>query len=159
MTTTVSNRLAVLVATWFGCGYAPVAPGTAGSIAALGIAALLVLRAGWRAWEFWILAAAAIPLAVWAADVTARVTGKKDPQLVVVDEVVGQWLALAGATALNWKSYIGAFVLFRLFDIWKPPPVRHLEALPGGKGIVADDVMAGLYAALVLFIAGWFNLY
>ncbi len=56
----------------------------------------------------------------------------KDPGLVVVDEVVGQWLALAGARTLNWKSYLGAFLLFRLFDIWKPPPVRQLEVLPGG---------------------------
>jgi phosphatidylglycerophosphatase A len=66
---------------------------------------------------------------------------------------------LAGALPLNWKSYLGAFLLFRLFDIWKPVPVRQLEALPGGLGIVADDVMAGVYAALVLFLAGCFNLY
>ncbi len=77
---------------------------------------------------------------------------------MVVDEVVGQWLTLAGARTLNWKSYLAAFLLFRLFDIWKPPPVRQLEALPGGVGIVADDLMAGLYAALVLFAAGCFNL-
>ena len=67
--------------------------------------------------------------------------------------------ALAGARRYNWESYLAAFVLFRLFDIWKPPPVRQLEALPGGLGINADDVMAGIYAALVLFLAGWFNLY
>ena len=78
---------------------------------------------------------------------------------MVVDEVVGQWLTLAGARTLNWKSYLAAFLLFRLFDIWKPPPVRQLESLPGGVGIVADDLMAGLYAALVLFVAGCFNLY
>ena len=64
-----------------------------------------------------------------------------------------------GARTLNWKSYLAAFALFRLFDIWKPPPVRQLEALPGGLGINVDDVMAGVYAALVLFAAGWFNLY
>ena len=77
----------------------------------------------------------------------------------MVDEVLGQWITLAGATALNWKSWLAAFCLFRLFDIWKPPPVRQLEALPGGTGIVADDVMAGVYGALVLFLRGWFNLY
>ena len=60
---------------------------------------------------------------------------------------------------LNLTSWIAAFVLFRLFDIWKPPPIRQLEALPGGAGIVADDLMAGIYAALVLFAAGCFNLY
>ena len=78
---------------------------------------------------------------------------------MVVDEVVGQWIALAGATALNWKSLAAGFVLFRLFDIWKPWPVNRLEDLHGGVGIVADDAMAGFYAAVVLFIAGCFNLY
>jgi phosphatidylglycerophosphatase A len=79
--------------------------------------------------------------------------------MVVVDEVIGQWLTLTGMASVNWKAYLGAFVLFRLFDVWKPVPIRQLEALPGGVGIVADDVMAGVYAALVLFLAGCFNLY
>jgi len=76
-----------------------------------------------------------------------------------VDEAIGQWVTLAGATAFNWKSWLAAFLLFRFFDIVKPPPVRQLEALPGGLGIVADDVAAGLLGALVLFAAGCFNLY
>ena len=88
-----------------------------------------------------------------------RISCPLHPRLVVVDEVLGQWLALAGARPLNLKSWLGAFVLFRLFDIWKPPPVRQLEVLPRGTGIVADDLMAGAYAALVLFVAGCFNLY
>ena len=153
------NKLAVLLATWFGAGYAPKAPGTAGSAAAVVIAILLARYAGWQPWHFAILAVASLAPAIWAADVTARVTGKKDPGIVVVDEVVGQWLAFTGALSLNWKTYLGAFLLFRLFDIWKPVPVRQLERLPGGVGIVADDVMAGVYAALVLFLAGCFNLY
>ena len=78
---------------------------------------------------------------------------------MVVDEVVGQWIALAGAASFNWKSWLGAFVLFRLFDIWKPPPARQLDRIPGGVGIVFDDVASGIYAALVLWAAGWFNLY
>ena len=159
MTTTVGNRIALAVATWFGCGYAPVAPGTAGSAAAVAIGMLFAASPGWKAWHFALLAAALLPLSIWAAGVTARAYGKKDPGLVVVDEVVGQWFALAGASTLNWKSYLGAFVLFRLLDVWKPPPARRLERLPAGTGIVADDVMAGAYAALVLFIAGCFNLY
>jgi phosphatidylglycerophosphatase A len=96
--------------------------------------------------------------AIWAAGVTARESGLKDPQIVVVDEVVGQWITLAGAARLDWAHWIAALVLFRAFDIWKPPPVRQLEHLPGGTGIVLDDVMAGVYAALVLYAAGWFNL-
>ena len=100
----------------------------------------------------------AIP-GTWAADVTAREIGRKDPGLVVVDEVVGQWITLAGAMTLNWKAWLAAFIPFRLFDIWKPPPVRQLERLPGGIGIVADDAMAGIYGAVVLFAMGWVHLY
>ena len=84
---------------------------------------------------------------------------QKDPSRVVIDEVAGQWLTLAGAASYNWKSWLAAFFLFRLFDIWKPFPARQTEAFPGGFGIVADDVVAGIYAAVVLAVAGWFNLY
>ena len=77
---------------------------------------------------------------------------------VVIDEVLGQWVALAGMPAFTPAACIGAFALFRLFDIWKPWPVRELESLPEGWGSNADDLMAGIYAALVLFVAGWFNL-
>jgi phosphatidylglycerophosphatase A len=155
----LKTRLALQLATWFGCGYSPVAPGTAGSLAALAIGILLHEYAGFTGWHFLVLAAVLFVPATWAATTTARVKNLKDPQIVVVDEVLGQWIALAGAVTLNWKSYLAAFALFRLFDIWKPPPVRQLEALPGGLGINADDVMAGAYAALVLFLAGCFNLY
>jgi phosphatidylglycerophosphatase A len=148
------RKLAIVLATFFGAGYSPVAPGTAGSLAAIAIAIALRLPP----WQYAILAAALFLPAVWAADVTARTLKKKDPGLVVVDEVIGQWIALAGAPALTWRAYLAAFILFRLFDIWKPPPVRQLEALPGGWGINADDVMAGIYAALALWLAGWFGL-
>jgi phosphatidylglycerophosphatase A len=160
----LKHAAAFALATVFGCGYAPVAPGTAGSLAAVGIAWLLDRYCGFRPLDFlWLAAAITIP-AMWAADVAARAANKKDPGFVVIDEVAGLWGTLsgagfAGASHLNWKSWIAAFVLFRLFDIWKPPPVRQLERLPGGIGIVADDLMAGVYGALVLFAAGWFNLY
>jgi phosphatidylglycerophosphatase A len=153
------DNLAIWIATWFGCGYSPAAPGTAGSLAALSIGILLHEYAGFAGWHFLVLAALLFVPATWAATVTAQVKQLKDPQIVVVDEVLGQWIALAGARTLNWKSYLAAFALFRLFDIWKPPPVRQLESLPGGLGINLDDVMAGVYAALVLFAAGCFNLY
>jgi phosphatidylglycerophosphatase A len=152
-------KAANLISTWFGCGYAPIAPGTAGSLAAILIAWLLVTYAGWQPLWFGALALAATAPAIWAAGVTAEALSLNDPGVVVVDEVVGQWLALAGARPLNVKSWIGAFLLFRLFDIWKPVPARQLEKLPGGVGIVADDLMAGVYAALVLSVAGCFNLY
>src|SRR5262249_23499888 len=97
--------------------------------------------------------------AVWASGITAEVKKQEDPSCVVVDEVIGQWITLAGAHPLEIKSLIAGFVLFRLFDIWKPWPVRNLEALAGGWGINADDAMAGVYGAAVLFLAGWFGLY
>jgi len=153
------NAAARVISTWFCCGYAPVGPGTAGSLAAIIIAWLLHEYAGLPPVAFVILAAVLAIPGTWAADVTARELGKKDPGMVVVDEVVGQWITLAGATQLNWKSWLAAFVLFRLFDIWKPPPVRQLEKLPGGIGIVADDAMAGIYGAMVLFAAGRLHLY
>ncbi|MBI4874822.1 MAG: phosphatidylglycerophosphatase A [Acidobacteria bacterium] len=153
------NKLAFAIGTWFGCGYAPAARGTWGALAALVPAWLLVRYAGWLPWHFGLLAWAFLPVAIWAASRVARAVGKKDPSLVVVDEVVGQWMTLAGAAAWNWKSVLAAFVLFRLFDIWKPAPVRQLERLPGGIGINADDMMAGLYGALVLWAGGCFNLY
>jgi phosphatidylglycerophosphatase A len=154
-----ANKFARRLATWFGCGYSPFAPGTAGSAAAIAIAILLERFARFGRVEFALLAAALFLPAVWAANQTARAAKLKDPSIVVVDEVIGQWISLAGARTFNWKSFLAAFVLFRLFDIWKPPPVRQLEALPGGWGINADDAMAGVLAALVLFLAGWFNLY
>lgn len=151
--------IAEWLATWFGCGYAPKAPGTMGALGALIPAILFWCYLPVQPWHFALLAAAATPIGIWSADAVARSKGLKDPQIVVIDEVLGVWLALAGATVLNWKSLLGAFALFRLFDIWKPQPVRKLEQLGGGLGIVADDLMAGVYAALVLFTAGWFNLY
>ena len=153
------TKLAITIATWFGAGYSPFAPGTAGSLAALVIAIVLHEYAGFTNWHFLAMAALLFPPATWAASETARAKNLKDPQIVVVDEVLGQWITLAGARTLNWKSYLAAFALFRLFDIWKPAPVRQLEGLPGGLGINADDMMAGAYGALVLFTAGWFNLY
>jgi phosphatidylglycerophosphatase A len=153
-----TSKAALAIATWFGCGRAPVAPGTAGSAAAVAIAVLLGDAAGFAPWHFLLLAALLFAPAVWASGAAAAGAGIEDPGFVVVDEVVGQWVALAGARSLNWKTYLAAFVLFRLFDIWKPYPVRRLEALPGGLGIVADDAAAGVYAALALLLAGCFNL-
>lgn len=154
---TISRVFATWLATWFGCGYAPNAPGTAGSIAALVIAWFLHHFADLTGTGFGFLALLLLGPAIWAADVAERASGIKDPGFIVVDEVVGQWVTLVGAIALNWKVWLAAFVLFRLLDTWKPAPVRQLERLPGGLGIVADDAMAGVYGALVLFAAGWFN--
>jgi phosphatidylglycerophosphatase A len=153
------NALARLIATWFYLGLVPKGPGTAGSIGGLAVAWALRAWIGVGGVCIAVIGVVGILPAIWAAGATAKATGLKDPQIVVVDEVVGQWITLAGAVRLNWKSWLLALALFRLFDIFKPPPVRQLERIPGGAGIVLDDAMAGVYAALVLFAAGWFNLY
>ena len=153
------NRLAVALATWFGCGYFPWGPGTVGALAGVLIAA--VMHWYFDAGRLALLAATLILLlpAIWASTQTARVVAKPDPGIVVVDEVLGQWTTLLGVTAFNWRALLAGFLLFRLFDIWKPWPVRQFEKLPSGTGIVADDLAAGIYGALILYIGGRFGLY
>ncbi|MBY0505324.1 MAG: phosphatidylglycerophosphatase A [Bryobacteraceae bacterium] len=149
---------ATLIATAGGAGYWPWGPGTAGSLVGVGIAWLLARQfeftTGWPMLPLTILATWP---GVWASTVAAG--ERKDPQFIVVDEVLGVWLTLAGATVWSWQACALGFVLFRIFDIVKPWPVRRFEALPRGWGIVADDLMAGVYGAILLFWAGWFHLY
>ena len=95
------------------------------------------------------IAAVAVVAGIPAADRVARELGNDDPSCVVIDEVAGQMLAFT-AVPLHWKSLLAAFILFRAFDIVKPPPVRQLEHIPGGAGIVLDDIGAGLYALMVV---------
>jgi phosphatidylglycerophosphatase A len=153
------NRLATLPATWFGCGYFPWGPGTAGSLAGLVIAVILERYLGLGRPALLVLIAVLLWPAIWASTRTARLLNREDPGLVVVDEVLGQWVTLLGAAGRNWKVFVTGFILFRLFDIWKPWPVRNFEKLPDGTGIVMDDLAAGLYAALILYIGGFLKLY
>jgi phosphatidylglycerophosphatase A len=97
-------------------------------------------------------------LGLWASSNVASYLGKKDPQLVVIDEVAGQLVSYLGLASgamfdLNWKYLLAGFILFRVFDIWKPFPARLAESFPGGIGIMADDWVAGVYAALALALA------
>ncbi len=94
-------------------------------------------------------AALAVAIGIPAATRLARATGRKDPQFVVIDETAGQMVTLLGAP-ITWPVLLAGFLLFRAFDIVKPPPVRWLERLPEGTGIVVDDLGAGVYAFLVL---------
>lgn len=151
------NKLALALSTWFGCGYSPIAPGTAGSLGALVVAWPLIQLGLNQPWHYLALAVLLTPAAIWSASATARIVAKKDPGLVVVDEVLGQWITLAGASTLDLPHFVAAFFLFRAFDIIKPWPVRRLEQLPEGTGIVADDLAAGVLGAVVLLVAGWFN--
>lgn len=153
----MTARLAWLVGTWFGCGLFPVGPGTAGSLAAILLAMVMHRAWAWPGWAFALLAVWLAPVAVWAAGRLEMQTKRHDPPIVVADEVLGQWIALGPAAALDWRSAAAALLLFRFFDIVKPFPVRRLESLRGGVGIVADDLMAGMYAALVLFVLRCFN--
>jgi phosphatidylglycerophosphatase A len=153
------NRLALVLATWFGCGYFPWGPGTIGSLAGLLIAIGMHFWLGAGRLALLIAALVLLAPAIWASTNTARLVAKPDPGIVVVDEVLGQWTTLLGAAVFNWKTLLAGFLLFRLFDIWKPWPVREFEKLPAGTGIVADDLAAGFYGALILYIGGRFGLY
>jgi phosphatidylglycerophosphatase A len=105
-----------------------------------------------------IVAAVAITIAgIPAATRLSRALGKKDPQIVVIDEVAGQLVTLI-AVPLAWKTYLAGFILFRVFDILKPPPVRLLERLPEGVGIVVDDLGAGLYGLILIHLLMHFHL-
>ncbi len=130
-----------------------------GSLAAVGIAAVLhtYLQAGRM--TLVVLVGVLLAPAVWAASEAARAMHEEDPKAVVIDEVLGQWVTLLGASALSWRSFALGLALFRLFDIWKPWPVRNFEKLPEGVGIVADDLAAGIYGALILYIGGALRLY
>jgi phosphatidylglycerophosphatase A len=141
------KRVAWAIATWFGCGLVPFAPGTAGTLGAIPLY-LLVARSGRPGVA--VAAAIATFAGVWAASVVARDLGKKDPQVVVVDEVAGFLVTMLPAKELGVLPVAAGFVLFRLFDIVKPWPVRALERLPSGWGIVLDDIGAGVLGACVM---------
>ena len=150
------SRFALLLATWGGVGWFPVAPGTVGSIVAALMGWGLIRYAGMPVWALAPLGVALFAPAAWAAAETERSRKDHDPGYVVVDEAVGQWIALAPVRADRWEDWLMAVVLFRLFDIAKPPPIRSLERLPSGWGVVADDAAAGLCAMMILGAYRWF---
>lgn len=121
----------------------PVAPGLAGSFVGL-VYWWLLVRSG-HVWVYWVAFVVGLALAVWIAGEAAELLRDPDPQSVVIDEIVVMPLALAGLAPVWWHVALG-FVLFRVFDVLKPPPVRQAENFSGGVGIVLDDVIAALYA-------------
>lgn len=144
------SRAANLIATVFYVGRFPVAPGTLASAIALPFA-WLILRYD-SAVGLCAAAFVAAALGVWACDVYVRETGKQDPSECVIDELAGQWLACAFAP-LSLEGFALAFVLFRLFDVTKIWPISAAERLNGGLGVVADDMVAGLFAGLLVAAA------
>ena len=196
-------RFSLFVATAAGLGYLPKAPGTWGSLGGVAMYWLLTRHSSLylsivagtehsigithipfplRLCLTAIICICVALIGVWTADRTAKFSGQKDPQFVVIDEVAGQHLTLllplipialpnlhshmdlstfaifSALSLVNWKYLLFGFLFFRVFDIWKPFPLRRLEHLSGGWGIMADDWMAGVYAAILLRMALHFKL-
>jgi phosphatidylglycerophosphatase A len=177
---TTKDYLALAIATC-GVGYLPLAPGTWGSLVGIGVYILVrgalitiffdlgvqhyldLVQVFYGVIAFELVIILAIALAgIWAATRTEKLCGRKDPGKVVIDEVVGQFIAMVPlpfVLGTAWWTAILAFLLFRLFDIVKPYPARRLESLESGLGVMADDVVAGVYAGMVVSIAvvvSWF---
>ena len=145
-----------ILATGFGSGYCPVAPGTAGALLATVI---------WLAYTLFLPPTTCIVLTValtllftvlgvWATNKVIPFWGE-DPRRVVIDEMVGVWIPLIAAPAGNLWYALASFVLFRFFDIAKPLGVRQMERFPGGIGVMADDILAGIYSLFIIICAQW----
>jgi phosphatidylglycerophosphatase A len=150
---------ATLTATFFGIGRIKPGPGTWGSIATvlLWAAATSQIPLAQRTWATIVAAAVVTLVGIPAATRVARASGGKDPQFVVIDEVAGQLVALI-SVPLGWKTFLAGLILFRTFDILKPFPIRRLEHLPEGTGIVVDDLGAGIYALVIMHLLLHFGL-
>jgi phosphatidylglycerophosphatase A len=157
------DRLGYIIATGAGAGSAPVAPGTFG--AAEGVVLFLIINALvnntfkltplWSLLSFAVINIALYAIGVWAAGRAIDVTSTKDPSVVVIDEVSGQLIALTPLILRpSLEGIFVAFVLFRFFDIFKPYPIHKLERLNAGHGVMADDALAGIYAAVIT----WFGM-
>jgi len=150
---------AVWIATCGGVGYFPVAPGTAGSVVGVVLVAALGRLPVETPWLSVLLGGAAVGvfiLGVWAASQAESFFGRTDPRQVVIDEVAGQMITFLANPAASWKWLLAGFVLFRVFDVLKPFPAGRAERLPGGWGIMLDDVVAGGYGLVTLLVLGMF---
>ncbi len=142
----LKGRAALIISSWFGVGLVPKTPGTAGTAAAL--PAVLLVHAAGPAGGFLIILLFVLA-AVWGAGETERALGRTDPREVVSDEVAG-FMVTMFLLPFTLPYLVGGFILFRLFDIIKPFPIRRIERFPGGAGVVLDDVAAGVLANLAL---------
>ncbi|HEY3190602.1 MAG TPA: phosphatidylglycerophosphatase A [Solirubrobacteraceae bacterium] len=142
------------IATVFGVGYAPVAPGTVGSA----VAALVLWIVPFSRVGLAVFLVTVVVVGTWAADVAERRLGGKDPGAIVIDEVAGMTVSVA-LLPLTPAVLLGGFVLFRIFDVVKPPPAQASQRLGGGVGVMIDDLIAGVYALAVLVLSravvGW----
>ena len=146
------NQFALFVASFGYVGFFPIAPGTAGSLAALALFAA-IRWVGMPELELGVIVLVMV-VGVWAADGAERALGQKDPGPIVIDEVLGMLITLA-LIPISLSVVVVGFLLFRLFDIVKPFPAARMEQWPGGFGVMMDDAVAGLYAHLVLRVCLW----
>jgi phosphatidylglycerophosphatase A len=152
-------RFSTIIASVLGIGYFPVASGTVMSIVATVLAMMLAQHGG----GLTLVAASLIAfvIGVWACGAHVRATGRDDPSECVIDELAGQWLACAGICFTpifpSVAAFALAFLLFRLFDILKPWPISAAEKLPGGMGVMADDMLAGLAAGIIAGAVHYFR--
>ncbi|MBN1273620.1 MAG: phosphatidylglycerophosphatase A [Candidatus Aminicenantes bacterium] len=136
-----------MISTFFGIGYAPLAPGTVASLCVVFLYKFFLYKLSWP--YYLILLAAIFLIGILSSTLYARYSSMKDPQPVVIDEVLGQLLVFF-QIAPDWRLLIAGFILFRAFDIIKPPPIRKIENLPEGWGIMLDDLLAGVYAGILI---------
>lgn len=145
-----------IIASGFGTGYSPIAPGTAGAL----LATVLWYLISCYVSPFLLIVITAILIAlfsvlgIWSANKLEPVWGE-DPSKIVVDEMVGVWIPLLAADSTKFYYPLAAFVLFRLFDIFKPLGIRKMEDLKGGVGVMMDDVLAGIYSLLIIVVLRW----
>ena len=148
-----------LAATFFGIGFLRPGPGTWASLVTAALwwaTAGLLVQGGQQSFYATVAACGVIILGIPVSSIVARESGVADPGHVVIDEVAGQLIALI-AVPLRWQYVLASFILFRGFDILKPPPLRQLEKLPGGIGIMLDDVGAGVYANIIVQVLAHFR--
>lgn len=145
----VSGRLALFLSSWFCIGRIPWAPGTAGTVGAIPLVLIIHWWGGFSAGVFLV---AFILIALLVSHKSLEILGGKDPSTVVIDEVAGFLVALY-LLPITWMTLATGFVLFRLFDIWKPGLIRKMEAIRGGMGIVLDDLIAGVLTNLIIRVA------
>jgi phosphatidylglycerophosphatase A len=148
----LNEKLITFLATGFGSGLVPFAPGTAGTLIGVLICLIFIPLP-------WIVRLAAVlallALSFYVADQAEKIYQKKDDQRIVIDEIIGFQITML-PVAINVPGICAGFVLFRIFDILKPFPIKNLQRLPGGWGIVVDDVIAGIYAGAVLWLLVYF---
>lgn len=146
----------IVIATGFGSGFSPFAPGTVGAALATLMWYILsmFLSSPFFLYATILLIVVFSVLGVLSTNVLEPVWGK-DPSCIVVDEMVGVWIALLAVIPVDWRYMLLAFVLFRLFDIFKPFGIRKLEKIEGGIGVMMDDILAGIYTCMLIFIVKW----